>query len=92
MTITFGNHEYQRCPQAQATSAAPVALPNSGPAATLTCVNCGHAVNLPPPEERWYAVLVGLHVGWVKGWEYMNWLTDRVSGARKQWCADENSA
>ncbi|KAK7018734.1 hypothetical protein VNI00_018294 [Paramarasmius palmivorus] len=48
------------------------------PTLVIVCPTCDTPVNLPPPDQRWYAVLSGLRVGWVQGWENVKQLVLHV--------------
>ncbi|KAK7027430.1 hypothetical protein VNI00_015266 [Paramarasmius palmivorus] len=39
------------------------------PTMTVVCQNCQNVVNLPLPDNRWYCVVRGLRIGFVRGWE-----------------------
>ncbi|KAK7021856.1 hypothetical protein VNI00_017203 [Paramarasmius palmivorus] len=62
-----------------------------GPTTSITCP-CGRVLTLPTPEDRWYAVTVGLRIGFVKGWENVKSLVLHVSGNKYYSCDSKESA
>ncbi|KAK7020634.1 hypothetical protein VNI00_017672, partial [Paramarasmius palmivorus] len=62
-----------------------------GPTTSITCA-CGRVLTLPTPEDRWYAVTVGLRIGFVKGWENVKSLVLHVSGNKYYSCDTKEAA
>ncbi|KAK7037321.1 hypothetical protein VNI00_011312 [Paramarasmius palmivorus] len=62
-----------------------------GPTTSITCP-CGRVLSLPTPEDRWYAVTVGLRIGFVKGWETVKTLVLHVSGNKYYSCESKAAA
>ncbi|KAK7019657.1 hypothetical protein VNI00_018042 [Paramarasmius palmivorus] len=48
------------------------------PTLAIVCPRCDIPVNLPPPDQRWYAIFSGLRVGWLQGWENVKQLVLHV--------------
>ncbi|KAL0565933.1 hypothetical protein V5O48_016084 [Marasmius crinis-equi] len=58
----------------------------------LICDYCGKAVDLPPPEERWYSIARGRRIGWVRGLQRASKLTLGVSGCAFRYHSTEEAA
>ncbi|KAL0563036.1 hypothetical protein V5O48_019042 [Marasmius crinis-equi] len=59
----------------------------------IQCPNCTFLIPAQQqPEQRWYAILVGRHIGVIRGWKRANELTSGVSGEKKMYCATEDLA
>ncbi|KAK7027417.1 hypothetical protein VNI00_015253 [Paramarasmius palmivorus] len=71
-----------------------VVNPNAQPHAPTTAITCacGRVLTLPTPEDRWYAVTVGLRIGFVKGWDTVKSLVLHVSGNKYYSCESKAAA
>ncbi|KAL0567069.1 hypothetical protein V5O48_014921 [Marasmius crinis-equi] len=79
----------QNAPTAAATTAPLPGAPLMG----TQCPNCAFLIPAAVhPDDRWYAVLVGRRIGIIKAWHRVNALTSGVSGERKLYCANEDTA
>ncbi|KAK7020595.1 hypothetical protein VNI00_017724 [Paramarasmius palmivorus] len=49
------------------------------PTLSVVCPRCDLEFSLPPPEDKWYCVVAGLRVGWVKNWDNVKSLVSDIS-------------
>ncbi|KAK1233917.1 hypothetical protein PQX77_002901 [Marasmius sp. AFHP31] len=64
----------------------------AAPADALLCPHCHQPVILSGSDDRWYAIWVGRRVGWIRGWDRMDCLTQGVSGQAMRYCISEEAA
>ncbi|KAK7049895.1 hypothetical protein VNI00_005325 [Paramarasmius palmivorus] len=62
------------------------------PTMSLICQNCQATVKLPPPDTRWYCVVRGLRIGFVKGWDNVKRLVLHVPENKYVACIDREAA
>ncbi|KAK7049490.1 hypothetical protein VNI00_005521 [Paramarasmius palmivorus] len=71
-TMVLKNKDYQ----VSVTNAAAIRAP---PTLSVVCPRCDLQISLPLPEDRWYCVVAGLRVGWVKNWDNVKTLVLHIS-------------
>ncbi|KAL0565768.1 hypothetical protein V5O48_016253 [Marasmius crinis-equi] len=90
--LAFANQTVQANNNGPAATASQLTFPGA-PLQGTVCSNCNYLIpTAQRPADRWYAIIVGRKVGWIKGWGFANDLTSSVSGRLKMYCQNEEMA